>query len=77
MNKTRGHPAKVVVMSNVLVLPNISMEDKGTYHCQAEIEPKRINATVKVIVYGEYAFKLLHYCGDTITLIIKFISFIL
>lgn len=31
------------------------MEDKGTYHCKAEIEPtKHINATVKVIVYGEY-----------------------
>lgn len=55
-NNTRGHGANVIVISKALVLPNISMEDKGTYHCKAETEPTtHINATVKVIVYGKYA----------------------
>ncbi|XP_076595500.1 vascular endothelial growth factor receptor kdr-like [Chaetodon auriga] len=52
MNKTKDDPAAVVVMSKALVLPNITMEDKGVYHCRAEIEPtKPENASVKVIVF--------------------------
>lgn len=47
-------------MSNTLVLPNITMEDKGIYHCKAELNP-RVNDTVmaKVVVYGENAFNAL------------------
>lgn len=43
-------------MSKALVLPNITIEDKGVYRCKAEIEPtKHKNATAKVHVYGEHA----------------------
>lgn len=53
--KTKDNPAKVLVMSKALVLPNITMEDKGVYHCKAEIAPtKHKNATAKVLVYGEH-----------------------
>ncbi|XP_026213474.1 vascular endothelial growth factor receptor kdr-like isoform X2 [Anabas testudineus] len=63
-NNTRGHGAKVIVISKALVLPNISMEDKGTYHCKAETEPTtHINATVKVIVY-EHPFLNVSYGHD-------------
>lgn len=44
-------------MSKALVLPNITIEDKGVYRCRAEIEPtKHKNASAKVVVFGEYAF---------------------
>lgn len=46
-------------MSNTLVLPNITMEDKGIYHCKAELNPKVNTATAKVVVYGENAFNAL------------------
>lgn len=43
-------------MSNALVLPNITTEDKGVYRCKAELEPTiHKNASAKVLVYGEYA----------------------
>ncbi|XP_040903895.1 vascular endothelial growth factor receptor kdr-like [Toxotes jaculatrix] len=50
--KTKDNPARVLVMSKALVLPNITMEDKGVYSCKAEIEPtKHMTATAKVNVY--------------------------
>ncbi|XP_005467522.1 vascular endothelial growth factor receptor kdr-like [Oreochromis niloticus] len=50
--KSLLRPSKVLVMSKTLVLPNITMEDKGIYHCKAELNP-RVNdtATAKVVVY--------------------------
>lgn len=54
MIKHKGNPASVMVMSNVLVLPNITMDDEGKYRCKAEIEPKKHkNASVRVHVFGE------------------------
>lgn len=45
------------MMSKALVLPNITMEDRGVYRCKAEIEPtKHKNASAKVLVFGKYAF---------------------
>ncbi|XP_035505934.2 vascular endothelial growth factor receptor kdr-like [Scophthalmus maximus] len=59
--KTKDNPAKVLVMSKALVLPNITMEDKGVYHCKAEIAPtKHKNATAKVLVY-EHPFLNISY----------------
>ncbi|XP_070692696.1 vascular endothelial growth factor receptor kdr-like isoform X2 [Pempheris klunzingeri] len=50
--KTIEEPAKVFVMSKALVLPNITMEDKGMYHCRAEIEPTiHKNVSSKVLVF--------------------------
>lgn len=54
-NKTKGDPAETFVMSKALILPNITMEDKGVYRCKAEIEPtKHKNASVKVSVYDPF-----------------------
>ncbi|KAM3612979.1 uncharacterized protein V6R79_018245 [Siganus canaliculatus] len=51
-NKTKDASARVFMMSKALVLPNITMEDKGVYRCKAEIEPtKHKNATAKVLVF--------------------------
>ncbi|XP_018515715.1 vascular endothelial growth factor receptor kdr-like [Lates calcarifer] len=50
--KTKDNPARVLMMSKGLVLPNVTMEDKGLYRCKAEIEPTRHkNATAKVLVF--------------------------
>ncbi|XP_054647687.1 vascular endothelial growth factor receptor kdr-like [Dunckerocampus dactyliophorus] len=49
---TMERPAVVFTMSKALVLPNVTMEDKGFYRCKAETLPtKHKNATAKVIVY--------------------------
>ncbi|XP_034739534.1 vascular endothelial growth factor receptor kdr-like isoform X1 [Etheostoma cragini] len=51
-NKTEVRPAKVFVMSKALILPNITMEDKGVYRCKAELEPTIYkNVSAKVLVY--------------------------
>ncbi|XP_061756252.1 vascular endothelial growth factor receptor kdr-like isoform X1 [Nerophis ophidion] len=45
-------PAVVFTMSRVLVLPNVTMEDRGSYRCKAETLPiKHKNFTAKVIVF--------------------------
>lgn len=44
----------VLPMSNTLVLPNITMEDRGQYRCKAELEEEKHNiSTAKVLVFGE------------------------
>ncbi|XP_068181455.1 vascular endothelial growth factor receptor kdr-like isoform X2 [Antennarius striatus] len=51
--KTKVSPAESFVMSKALIVPNITMEHKGMYHCKAEIElTKHKNAYAKVTVYG-------------------------
>ncbi|KAM9740982.1 vascular endothelial growth factor receptor kdr-like isoform 1-T1 [Menidia menidia] len=61
VEKTKLKPARDLVMSNSLVLPNVTMEDKGVYRCVAELEPtKHKSATAKVIVY-EHPFLNLQY----------------
>ncbi|XP_068571109.1 vascular endothelial growth factor receptor kdr-like [Cebidichthys violaceus] len=50
--KTSDRPSKVMVMSKALILPNITMEDQGKYHCKAELEPTiHNNVSVTVHVY--------------------------
>ncbi|XP_019726842.1 vascular endothelial growth factor receptor kdr-like isoform X1 [Hippocampus comes] len=61
INKTQDTPALAFTMSKALVLPNISMEDKGLYRCKAEITPtKHKNATAKVIVYEHPFLNISH-----------------
>lgn len=44
----------VLPMSNTLVLPNITMEDRGLYRCKAELLPQiHNNTTAKVSVFSE------------------------
>ncbi|XP_030001567.1 vascular endothelial growth factor receptor kdr-like isoform X1 [Sphaeramia orbicularis] len=63
-NKTRPPPDAVFVMSNALILPNVTTEDSGIYHCRAEIEPTKYkNATARVTVY-EHPFLNLSYKND-------------
>ncbi|XP_047440846.1 vascular endothelial growth factor receptor kdr-like [Mugil cephalus] len=60
-HKTRHRPAQVLPMSKILVLPNITMENKGEYHCKAEMSPiKHKNVTAKVLVY-EHPFLDVYY----------------
>lgn len=40
-------------MTKAIIIPNVTMEDKGTYFCIATIEDKRMQAVSKVTVYGE------------------------
>ncbi|KAM4732924.1 LOW QUALITY PROTEIN: vascular endothelial growth factor receptor kdr-like [Anableps anableps] len=51
----------VIVMSKTLVLPNITMEDRGVYHCKAAIETAIYeNASAKVIVYEHPFLNILY-----------------
>lgn len=51
-------------MSKVLMLPDVTMNDSGVYHCKAETIPEVHKiVSVRVTVYGECALNsyLLHY----------------
>lgn len=62
--KTPVRPAQVLVMSKALILPNITMEDKGVYRCNAEIEPtKHKNISARVLVF-EHPFLNVSYKHD-------------
>lgn len=51
-SKTSDRPAWAMVMSKALNLPNITMEDKGIYRCQADLNPMRHeNVSVRVNVF--------------------------
>lgn len=59
-NKSVVFPAEVLVMSKTLVLPDVTMEDKGIYNCRAEVEPTIIkNVSRKVLVFGECALNVI------------------
>lgn len=46
------------LMSSTLVLPNITMEDAGLYHCTADLlSQKQMNSSATVTVLGEYCTK--------------------
>ncbi|KAM9835152.1 vascular endothelial growth factor receptor kdr-like [Syngnathus typhle] len=69
-NKTKDSTTLTFTMSKALVLPNISMEDKGLYRCRAEVAPtKHSNATAKVIVY-EHPFLNVSYKHQS-TMVVK------
>ncbi|XP_061581509.1 vascular endothelial growth factor receptor kdr-like isoform X2 [Cololabis saira] len=56
--------AHVYEMSKSLVLPNVTMEDRGVYRCKAELEPtKHMDASAKVIVY-EHPFINISYKNE-------------
>ncbi|XP_029020278.1 vascular endothelial growth factor receptor kdr-like [Betta splendens] len=65
VHKTRSDRARNIVMSKALFLPNISMEDNGTYRCKAEIGPtkhKFVEITVSVF---EHPFINVSYNGPS------------
>ncbi|KAF3694025.1 Vascular endothelial growth factor receptor kdr-like [Channa argus] len=71
INKTRDFPGNVIVMSKVLFLPNVSMEDEGEYHCKAEIEPKKnITAKANVVVH-EHPFLNISYKRDRSSMVVN------
>ncbi|CAB1454018.1 unnamed protein product [Pleuronectes platessa] len=50
--KSKVVPASVLVMSSALVLPNITMEDKGLYRCKAELDSiKHKNTTARLLIF--------------------------
>ncbi|KAL6480200.1 hypothetical protein MHYP_G00112330 [Metynnis hypsauchen] len=50
IHRTRIEPAKITVMTTAIIIPNVTMEDKGTYRCTATLD-RSVHATVKVAVY--------------------------
>lgn len=58
MIKTKGATSREFLMSSTLVLPNITMEDAGLYHCNADLfSQTQMNSSAKVTVLGEYCTK--------------------
>lgn len=66
LQENRNHKSRVQLkremvnaMSKELVLPNVTMEDKGWYLCKAELNAsKNMNASAKVLVFGELALNV-------------------
>lgn len=53
--KTKEATSSEFLMSNTLVLPNVTMEDRGQYRCRAELEPQTYtNTETKVLIFGGY-----------------------
>lgn len=53
--KRKGDTSVELLMSNTLVLPNITMGDKGLYHCNADlISQTHMNASANVSVFSKY-----------------------
>uniref|UniRef100_A0A671R0J9 receptor protein-tyrosine kinase n=1 Tax=Sinocyclocheilus anshuiensis TaxID=1608454 RepID=A0A671R0J9_9TELE len=59
-NKTRDQPGQIIMMTNALTVPNVTMEDKGTYVCIASNEEKRHQVSTKVIVYEHPFLNVTH-----------------
>nr|AAI29159.1 Kinase insert domain receptor like [Danio rerio]CAM73177.1 kdr [Danio rerio] len=52
--------AQIMVMSKALIVPNVTMEDKGTYTCTGSIEFKKLQMSTKVIVYEHPFLNVTH-----------------
>ncbi|KTF93031.1 hypothetical protein cypCar_00037999 [Cyprinus carpio] len=58
--KTRDQPGNIIMMTNALIVPYVTMEDKGTYACIASIEEKRLQVSTKVTVYEHPFLSVTH-----------------
>ncbi|TRY97973.1 hypothetical protein DNTS_000300 [Danionella cerebrum] len=58
--KTRGSPRQILVMSNALIVPNVTMEDKGTYECIAKIEDNKLQTSTKAAVFEHPFLNVTH-----------------
>ena len=60
VNKIRENPALITRMYKAITLSNITMDDRGTYRCTAEIGNaemgKKKHASAKVTIYGGSVF---------------------
>ncbi|XP_059377473.1 vascular endothelial growth factor receptor kdr-like isoform X2 [Carassius carassius] len=59
-NKTRDKPGEVIMMTNTLIVPNVTMEDKGTYVCISSNEEKRNEVSTKVSIYKHPFLNVTH-----------------
>ncbi|KAK2891164.1 hypothetical protein Q8A67_013807 [Cirrhinus molitorella] len=57
---TRVKHGKIFVMSNALIFPNVTMEDKGSYVCHASLDDKKIHLTTKVTVFEHPFLNVTH-----------------
>ncbi|KAM8908561.1 vascular endothelial growth factor receptor kdr-like isoform 2-T2 [Spinachia spinachia] len=61
---TADPPSQDFEMSKALILPNVSMEDKGVYRCKAKLSPTNYkDVSAKVVVY-EHPFLNVSYKHD-------------
>ncbi|KAK9963109.1 hypothetical protein ABG768_006328 [Culter alburnus] len=66
MKMTRDPPGEIIKMTKALIVPNVTMEDKGTYVCIASIdgesveEKKTLHLTTKVTVYEHPFLNVTH-----------------
>lgn len=49
--KTTEAPGKVYIMTSSIVMSDVTMEDRGTYRCTAEVDKTQKHASSKVVVY--------------------------
>lgn len=66
---TRDPPSKNIIMTKALIMPNVTMEDKGTYVCIASVEDKKIQAVSKVTVYEHPFLNVTHNRRKFITVV--------
>ncbi|KAK7141377.1 hypothetical protein R3I93_015509 [Phoxinus phoxinus] len=60
MKITRDPPGQIIVMTKALIVPNVTMEYKGTYMCIASNEEKRRHVSTKVTVYEHPFLNVTH-----------------
>ncbi len=75
MKKNRVKAGETVMMSNALIMSNVTMEDKGTYVCIGSIEDKNRHYSTKVTVYGEDVV-LCHYLNTLVLLLKSWMHFL-
>lgn len=75
IKKNRVRAGETIMMSKALIMPNVTMEDKGTYVCIASIEDKNLHYSTKVTVYGEDVM-LCHYLNTLVLLLKSLIHFL-
>ncbi|XP_057205834.1 vascular endothelial growth factor receptor kdr-like [Triplophysa rosa] len=66
---TRQPPGEIIIMTKAIIIPNVTMEDKGTYVCMATIEDKRMQAVSKVTVYEHPFLNVTHNRRKFITVV--------
>ncbi|XP_052005514.1 vascular endothelial growth factor receptor kdr-like [Xyrauchen texanus] len=64
---TRDPPGRIIVMTKALIIPNVTMEDKGTYRCIVSNDWKKLQDSTKAFVYEHPFLNVTHNKSKVIT----------
>ncbi|KAI5105129.1 vascular endothelial growth factor receptor kdr-like isoform X1 [Silurus meridionalis] len=67
IHRTRSNPNTTIVMNSEIVIPNVTLKDKGNYICTAKIGESMKNASVTVIVHEHPFLNVTHGTHKVVT----------